>query len=113
MEVRRCHRHVSEHRNFKYIFIAIVLGHRVPSLIHLFALRIFLVRLEYSELLVHLSSDIGAEMTPRASLVYKSSESFFLLLRHSILCAFQKCVKRGGGDQCPLECTDGLCKVVD
>src|SRR5208337_5447175 len=113
MEVRTRHRYVSEHRHFKYIFIALVLRDGVPSLIHLLTLRVFFVRLKYPELLVHLPADIGTEMTPRASLVYKHPESLFLLYSHSVLIAFKKCIKRGRGNQCPLEGPYGLCKVVD
>src|SRR5512139_2633061 len=112
MEIRRCHSHVSEDRNFKNISIVLVFRDSIPSLIHLFALCVLLICLEKTELPVHLSPDIRTAVTPGASLLHKRPQPTLLFRSQRVLVSIKKCIKRGRRNQCSFEGTDRFCKIV-
>src|SRR5512136_3322776 len=93
MEVWRRHCRVPEHRDLEHESVRLALRHREPALIDLRALRVLLVRLEDTELLVHLAPQVRAEVAGHATRIHEGLEPPLLLVREDTGLSLQKIVE--------------------
>src|SRR5262249_40619441 len=112
MEVRGCHRDVSQARHLEDVHVAWLVRHVEPPFVRLLAAGLLPVILDDAKLLEHAAADAGAVVAGDASGFDELAQAGPLGRGKRINIAREVSVKRGGGDEGTLVGADGLAPII-